>query len=248
MSTQTPAPARLKDALDRANPATIAAAFGLLKLGRVFRGQLPMPLRRKVPAADAASLATLNVLRLPDDAKAAVILRATVLAVGSGAVLGELTPQAFGATPSTGQCAVTPSGDIAFLASDAATLVDVLYVPERGYVVTTLALPVASNVLTLPTVYTQAAVVPSTSNGFKATPGGVVLLTDAVADAGTSTGRKVILTPGSSAPSAGQARLNAAKTTVTFASADAVTSAHVTLVLCTPYDLDSLLEGEFDSP
>jgi len=48
-----------------------------------------------------------------------------------------------------------------------------------------------------------------------------------LAVAAGATGRKVVLVPGSGAPAAGQARLNLAKTTVTFAGADAVTSATV---------------------
>lgn len=244
----TTSPARAIDALNRSNPSTLADLFALLKLGDVLRAQIPQVLRRKVPAADAASLGTLNVIRLPEDAKAATILRATVLAVGSGSVLGELTPQAFGATPSTGQCAVTPSGDIGLLASDAATIVDVTYLPERGKAVTSVALPVTSNVLTLPSLYTQAAVAPTPSTGGKGVAGGVVLLHDVEATVGTATGRKVVLAPGSSAPSAGQARLNAAKTTVTFASADAVTEAVVSLLICQAEDLDAILRGQFDSP
>ena len=252
-STSTVAPSSVKAALDRANPQSLGDLFALLKFGAYLRGQGPQVLRRRVPAADAAQLGTLQSLVLPNDAKAASILRATAL---TGTVTGELAPQTYGTTPSSGQCAVGPNGDLVFLAADAITSVDVLYLPERGFASVSIALPVVTNVLTLPAQYTNPAVPPTPGSGSttpptpptKGSPGGVILLVDANAQAGTATGRKKILVPGSGAPSAGQARLNVAKTTVTFASADAVTSAIVTLLLCTANDLDYLLESELDIP
>ncbi len=63
---------------------------------------------------------------------------------------------------------------------------------------------------------------------------------------GTSVGKKIILAPGAGAPAAGQARLNIAKTTVTFAVADAVTRARVKILLATQFDLQTLLDETDD--
>ena len=48
---------------------------------------------------------------------------------------GEFTPQAYGTTPATTQCAVTPCGDIGFLLADLPTDFDVVFTPEKGDVV-----------------------------------------------------------------------------------------------------------------
>lgn len=215
----------IKEALNRANPNTISDHMREVAIGQVLRGQVLQVLRKKAPALDAAVLATLASIKLPNDAKAASIIRATGRV---GTVTGEFAPQAFGATPATAQVAVAPNGDIVFLNADAITNVDVTYVPERADVFVTLALPVTTNVLTLPS--------PATTRG-------VVLLIDALAVTGTAVGRKIILVPGAGAPAAGQARLNVAKTTVTFAVADAVTTAIVTLGLAALADLDTVLES-----
>lgn len=216
--------------LDRANPITIADQLRLLRLGHLFLGQMNQHKRKVNPSAlgvNAYNLATLHALQLPDRARAVSVVRATVRA---GGVTGELTPVAFGVTPTTGQIAVAPNGDIVVLASDAITDMDVTYVSERGDVMGTvqadaslpfyslgLYFPVVSNVLTLPT------------SGWGAR--GNLLLLEAEAINATATGKKIPLIPGAGAPAAGQARLNLAKTTVTFAGADAVTRARVKLLI-----------------
>lgn len=219
---------QLQSAINRANLNDIADALRAIAFGDVLRA-LTTYLRKKnlvTAGTSPYALATLQVLQLPDDAKAHVILRATVKAATAAAQ--EYAPQAYGATPITLQCAVTPNGDIAFLAADAVTDVDVVYVPEKGDAVET-ELPVTTNVLTLPVDWVAA---------------GTVILEEVEATAGTSTGKKIVLVPGAGAPAAGQARLNLAKTTVTFAGADAVSKARVKALISSAIDINAVLESE----
>lgn len=202
--------------LNRANPNTLADQLSQLKLGDLLLGQMNQTKRKINPSSlgvGSYTLATLHALRIPDRSRAAVIHRATVRA---GGVTGELTPAAYGATPTTGQIAVAPNGDIVVLASDAITDMDLVYTSERGEVVET-TFPVASNVLTLPT------------SGFWTR--GISLLLEAEGLVGTATGKKIVLVPGAGAPAAGQARLNIPKGTVTFATADAITRARIKVLI-----------------
>lgn len=207
---------KIKDSLNRSNPNTVADLLRRIVFGDVLKGQVPQHLFNQNPDAaggDAANLATLDVIVLPDDAKASSIVRAYARAGTLGT--GEMVVAAKDATPLTTQLAVAPNGDIVFLATDAITDVDIHYLPQRGDVLES-TFPVVTNVLTLPASITAL---------------GVVNLIDANAVEGTTTGRKVILAPGAGAPAAGQARLNVAKSTITFAVADAVTRATVKLSL-----------------
>lgn len=215
----------LTQTFNNAKTDTLPDGLRKIAFGSLLRGQIPQQLRRKDPAASPFNLAAVEALSLPDNAKAASVVRATVIAGGTP---GELAPQTYGTTPAAGQIAVAPNGDIVVLAADLITSFDVLYLPERGDVFE-VELTVTANVLTIPVA---------------ATTQGVVLLMEAEAMAGTSTGNKIILVPGAGAPAAGQARLNLAKTTVTFAVADAVTRARVKLLLCAAADLDTLLEQD----
>lgn len=225
-------------AFDQANPNQIGNLLQSAKLGRLLLGQLPQ-VRRKVDLSVASpyALATLGVFQLPEEGKASTIQAAYARA--GGVALGPLTIVAPGVTPATTQIAVTPNGDIACLLSDAYTSVDILFTPERG---DSLGLdrdgnvnnvsapgnvyPVVSNVITLPATLTAR---------------GVVLLMEAEALTGTSTGKKIVLAPGAGAPAAGQARLNLAKSTITFAVADAVTRARIKLLVCAADDLGNIL-------
>ncbi len=216
--------------LDRANPITLADQLRSLRLGHLFLGQMIQHKRKVNPSALGVSpyaLATLHALQLPDRARASAVLRATVRA---GGVTGELTPAAYGATPTTGQIAVSPNGDIVVLASDAITDMDVTYVSERGDVMGNVQadpslpfytlgfyMPVVSNVLTLPT------------SGWGAR--GNLFLLEAEAIQATSTGKKIVVVPGNGATTAGQAKLNLAKTTVIFNGTDAVTRARLKLLI-----------------
>lgn len=218
----------MRAAADRANPNTLADFWRAIALGSLLQGQMPQVRRKLNPDALGTSpnnLATLDAIELPASGKAHTIFRATVRA---GGVTGELTPVAYGTTPAAGQIAVAPNGDIVVLAADAITDLDVVYMPERGDVIESV-FPVSANVITLPTSITDR---------------GVVLLADVEALEGTATGRKIVLVPGAGAPAAGQARLNIAKSTVTFAGADAVTRARVTLVVTAAEQLADVLESD----
>jgi hypothetical protein len=217
-------PNSLKSTLDFPTPNTLADAFTILGLGNLLLA-LPTTLRNQVPVStstNVAHLGTLQFIQLPDDAKACSIFRAYAR-TGTGSV-GELTVEPYGTTPAAGQIAVAPNGDLVFLAADAWTNVDVVYLPEK-YDLLDVTLPVSSNVLTLPASMTNK---------------GVVLLLEANAVTATSPGEKIVLVPGGS-PSAGQAALNAAKTTVTFASADAVTQAYVKVAVASAINVQGLL-------
>lgn len=221
--------ASYKDMLNAANPQQLADLLREFKIGDIIRA-LPCWLRKKAPVAGAPAtnynLAAVHVLVLPTDAKAASIQRCHVRA---GSATGEFTPQAYGTTPATTQVAVTPNGDIAFVAADAPTDFDVLYTPEKGDIAE-VTLPCAASVLTLPTWMTDR---------------GVSLLMEAEATAGAVTGKKAILVPGAAAPATTQARLNVAKSTVTFNNAtDAVTTARVKVLLAPALDANAKLASD----
>ena len=213
----------LKARMDGAQPGTLADAFRIIKIGSVIRALLTF-LRKKAPAASAYELATLQALVLPDDAKAQSLSRVFVRA---GAANGEFAVVAPGTTPTTGQAAVSSAGNIVFLAADAVTNADVSYQPDR-YDAFEATRGVVANVLSLPAAYTDR---------------GVIAAFEVESLAGGSVGKKIVLAPGAGAPAAGQARLNIAKTTVTFAGADAVTSARVKFSVASATDVDALLEA-----
>lgn len=211
----------LKNKIDAANPNVLADAMRIVKLGSIL-ASLPTSLFKKVPAASSYNLATLLALGLPDDMKAGTIFSAYSRA---GTVTGPLTVVGAGVTPATGEVAVAPNGEIVTLAADAITSLDVVYLPSKADIVEA-ELAVATNVLTIPAAYTA---------------GGVVTLLEAEVTVGTSTGKKIVLVPAASAPAAGQAKLNVAKTTVTFAGADGATKARVKLAIAPAVDVAALL-------
>lgn len=217
-----------KEVLNRANPDTIPDHLRAMKFGSLLRGQLSQVIRKKAPAANSgAPGATVLTIVLPNDARATRIERAYGRAGTAGT--GELTIVAPGTTPATGEISIQPDGNLMTLAADAHTSVDVTYIPERGDVIELVDQQVATHVLTIPSWVTAR---------------GVVLLLEATATAGTLTGRMRVLTPAASAPATTQAKLNVAKTTVTFAVADAVTKANVKLLVCAAEDLDTMLEAD----
>lgn len=217
----------LRAHLDFANPNSLPDEFRQLGLGGMIRA-LPTSLRRKVPAAAAEQLGTLQQVGLANDGKAAAIFRAYARA---GGVTGELTLVAFGATPATTQIAVAPNGDIVVLAADAITDLDVQYLPAK-YDLVTMTLPVipGTGVCALPASVT-------------ASPLGLAFLISANALVGTATGVKNVLVPAAGAPAAGKVRQDVAGANIQFAVADAVSSALLTLAVNCAIDVDGVLEA-----
>lgn len=212
-----------KEQLSKANANSIASLLQEFSFGDFMRSMCTF-LRGKSAAVDPYNLATVVVIKLPDDAKAAVIHRATGK---TGTTTGEFTPVAYGTTPSTTQCAVTPCGDIAFLGTDAPATLDVVYQPEKGDV-QSFTLPVSSNAAAIPAPYASR----------------VILLLEAEVLTGTDPGKKIVQVPSGSAAGTNSARLDIAKTNVKFDSADAATSARVKLLLAPAVDVDALFSAE----
>jgi len=201
----------IREALNRADLNTIADLLRSGAFGDVLRG-LPVYLRAVAPAAHTPQqLSTLDVIELPQDAKAAVILRATVKKSG-GSTIGELTIEPYGTTPSTTQVAVAPNGDIVFdHTTDLVTSVDVIYVPQKGDVlgnckysklgVTSLTLAIdATGFAKLPAPYAGQA----------------ILLMQANVTVGAVTGQKIILVPASAVVATTKAALSKDGTGVWF--------------------------------
>lgn len=205
----------LVDALNRAHPAGLPDHLRYLKLGQLFGGHLPQQLLAQDPAAQTYELATVEGLGLPYYSRAVKIDRAVARA---GGVTGELTLAAYGATPSTGEIAVSPSGDIVTLASDAITSLDVYYRPVAGDVAE-VTLPVATGVMTLPSHLSGKA----------------LLLLEAeatVVDTGGVSGAKIILVPATAATATTKAALSVDRTKVYFNNAtDLVLQARVKLLV-----------------
>lgn len=221
---------RLLDGLNRASPST---AFDYARgpgLGNLLAGA-PL-LRRKVNinalGVSASQVATLDCMPMDASIKAATILRAYARAGSAGT--GEMTVAAFGATPTTGQIAVAPNGDIVTLTSDAITDLDVLVAPFVCQSVTLTDLPVvaATGVCALPQWVKDR---------------GIVYLHSAIVTAGSVTGTKRVLVPGATNPATPQARLSVAKDQVNFTVADAVTKATITLSLAPSVEVYSAMLG-----
>ena len=126
-------PRTLRQALDAANPNSLPNAAQGLPLGRAM-SVLPVFVKGTVTA---------NVLTLPDNAKAAQILRA----YGTAGSTGNKTVAAPEAAPGAGTCAVDQTGNIVF--GDAVTAAEVYYLPYEGDVVEE-TLAVAGSVATVP--------------------------------------------------------------------------------------------------
>ena len=235
----------LKSILDQATPSTFASMLASLQFGSVLRGQIPQVLRaqavvvdKNAPVTGVLGTSGITTLVLPYDARCTPngIINAYCRTAKSGVTVGPMTIEtAFGSVSGTLECAVQPDGNICTYGADGITSMDVVYIPERidPYNVMTITLPVSSNVLTLPT----------------ALQGGVVLLVNAVANTGTTTGQKFIIAPAATSGTAASANLNLAKTAVNFNSADAVTNATVTVLMAAGWlsggvDLSTILEND----
>jgi len=105
-----------RQAINEANPNLLASAIQSVRLGDGL-GLIP----RRVRGAVAS-----NVLVLPEDAKAEVVLRAFVTA---GTVSGHFSPSFDpDGVPATTTAGVNPAGNICFLSTDAVTEAEVVYV------------------------------------------------------------------------------------------------------------------------
>ena len=116
------------------------------------------------------------------------------------------------------------------LAADVVTNMDVHYLPQRGDVLeATFPVVPGTGVMVIPASLTTL---------------GVINILDANAVEATSTGRKIVLTPATAAPAAGNVQLDVPKANVRFAVADAVVRATVkfSLVPPTAERLDAALE------
>lgn len=215
----------LVDVLNRANPNTLWSALQQLGLGNILRSSLKVDLRMKTPSLDSRQLGTLHSFKLDRRALGSVILRA--YARTSSGTPGELAIQAYGTTPASNQIAIAPNGDIVVLAADAISGLDVEYMPIKGDIIEITDLPVLSDEALIPIPWTTR---------------GVVYLVEATATAGTATGSKIVLVPGT-APAAGRARLDAAKSKVYFANADAITKCTVKLLVGAEKDTDLLMQA-----
>lgn len=213
-----------KDSFNRADLNVLADMFRAFKLGDMIRA-LPTYLRKATTALSSSVVATARVVSSQSqEAPAAQILSAYARA-GAGAP-GALAIVAT-VPPAAGQVSIAPNGSLLTATADAWTDLDIAYTPEKGEVLS-FSLPVVANTLTLPSSVTDR---------------GAVLLLSANATAGTVTGQKIIVAPGT-APAATQSALNAAKTTVAFNAADAVTQATVTLLVASAADVSALLSQD----
>ena len=217
------------EAFDRADPNNLSDAFREIALGKFLQGQVMQVRRNLDPVASGPNpenIAADDAISLPLGGKASRVIRAYARA---GGVTGEMAIAAPAAAPAAGQVGVGANGDLVFLAADAITDVDVIYVPERGDVLE-VVFPVvlATGILVLPAPLVAR---------------GVVVLMKAEALEATLTGRKIIREPGV-APAAGEAALDTAKATVNFAEgADGVTRAKVSLLLVAANGLAEFLES-----
>jgi hypothetical protein len=226
VSSTNPDPKSNHVSLNRANPGHLPDLLRVLPLGDVLAGNLIHQKRKQTPAAQTNELATLEGLGLPYTQRAAFILRATSRVASAGGP-GELAVKLFAVTPTAGEVAVSPSGDIVVLAADVQRGLDVVYVPAAGEVVDLVDQPAPAGVLTLPTAISNR---------------GVIYLLEATATAASLTGRKGILAPATTNTATTKAALSVDGTRVYFNSGtDAVTRATVKLLVAPALGLSEQL-------
>lgn len=218
----------VKETLNRSDLNTLADQLRALAFGDVV-ASLPTTLRQSATAADLFldSATQLAVSAQDASVPAAAVLYASARA-GAGTP-GVLTLVAYGAVPVAGEIGVAPNGRIVTATADAWTDLDVVFVPEKGAVVEVTA-NVTANTLTLPTNVTTA---------------GACTLMECTVLTGGAVGPKFVELPGT-APAAGSAALNGAKTTVVFNAGDAVTKATVKLLVSSSVDVAALLASTSD--
>lgn len=217
----------LKQALNASNPGTLADNLRALGLGDLIRMSMVQAIRGATPATSTSQLST--VAQVGVDKLGGCAAVQILAAYSRGATnTGALTVVANGTTPATGQIAVAPNGDIVVLAADARTLLDVDFLCMKGDYLSVTGLPVASNKALIPAAYTTQ---------------GVLMLLSGTSLTGTNTGSFVVVAVGGT-PTAKQVCLDATKSNIVFAAADAVTSCSAELLLCSAKAADSLLKGQ----
>lgn len=185
----------LRDVLNESNPNKISDAAKAILIGNAL-AVLPRTIRGVVTA---------NVLVLPEKAKAARVLSCFVAA---GGVTGRFTPAAIDDTPATTECGINAAGNVVFLAGDAVTEAEIVYVPMEGLIIEELC-TVAANV------------------GTFAQSRRAQQLLSVTATVGGSVGVKALTALRGATPGAGVAAINLLGTGVVFAAADAVTQCTV---------------------
>lgn len=124
----------LRASLNEANPNLVPTDLQRAKAGDALA---------LIPAFAAGAVAS-DILVLPENAKAAQVLRCW--AAGPDAYL---LPVAQESTPGAGEVAVAPNGDLIFAAADSVTAAEVVYVAMEGEVFEE-TLPVAASALEFP--------------------------------------------------------------------------------------------------
>ena len=218
-----------REALNTANSSTLSVHLQVTQLGTALAGHVPQQLTGFTAlAAKPYELATLQGFGLPYYSRAARIDRAIARTSGNS-VTGELSVQAYGTTPLTGQIAVSPSGDVVVLAADQITCVDLYYRPIAGDVMEFTG-PVATGILTLPKAITDR---------------GALLLLEAEGLEGSVTGTKIVLVPASAVVATTKAALAIDRSKVYFNhSTDALTSARVKVLVAPKLGLAAALAQE----
>lgn len=214
----------LKDALNRTQPGTLADALRLLSFGDILRALITYLFGAAPAVGNSYVGVTVQAITLPNDAKCLKVER--LYARGGTGTKGPLALSADN-SPGAGEYYVTPTGDITFYATDAWTILDLVYIPEKGEMVERSAVPVAAHSATIPADLVAR---------------GVVLAAEIESLAGTLVAKMIVDPPGTSVAT-GHAALDLPKATVKFASADAVTSCRVKLLVAPAVDVSALLEA-----
>jgi hypothetical protein len=174
----------LKSVLNDPNPNQLADLLRATKVGTLLNNGL---VQVRVPVAS-------DLTSLPEQLRAAQVIFAYATA---GTTAGVKAVQAFGATPTTGQCAVNLNGQVVFAAADAVTEVELIIAPYSGDLIEEVVFLNASGVGTLQGGKTAKLLLSGT-----VTSGSSAGLKTNIARAGT--------------PSAAQVCLSAAGNTVLF--------------------------------
>lgn len=223
----------VKDAVNRADPNTLADALRKLGFGSFLRS-MPVPIRKAAAGAvNTYASATARPVDGQDPAAPAVSILSAYARAGLGTP-GPLTNDGMTSTaPAAGHIAISPNGQIVTAAADAWTDLDVNYLPDLGDVIEyTGSVVPGTGVMALPAGITDR---------------GVVVLLESEALTGTVTGKKIIIEPAAAAVAATKSALDTDKLSVWFAVADAVSSARVKLLVCAVNDTNDVLASDNES-